>query len=479
MAVTVIRDADWIVAWNADTARHCYMRHGDVAFDDTGAILHVGGRYAGAAETEIDGASRLVLPGFIDLHSHPSTEPSYKGIREEHGVPAMYMSGLYERSLAFNLDPEGQQAGATVAFAELLQSGVTSLVDISGAWPGWLDTLAASGLRGWVAPWFGSARWTMTTGHRLEYAWSDDGGRASFDAARRVMDEADRHPCGRLTGLYGPGVIDACTEELLRETVSAAETEGRRLTTHISQSVVEFNEMVQRHGITPVQWAQQIGLLGPRTILGHAIFIDEHSWLHWSTRRDLDLIAQSGAAVAHCPTPFARYGQTLEDFGRYLRAGVTMGIGTDTLPHNFLEEMRWATVLARVAAEDIETLQVSDVFHAATVGGATALGRDDLGRLATGCRADIVLVDTSHPAMRPTRDPLRSLVFSSCERAVAEVFVDGRQVVADGRATGLDVAAALDSLDEAQARMEADVPNHDHAGRRALDIAPLSLDLRA
>ena len=477
MAVTVIRDADWIIAWDGDKKRHRYLRGGDIAFDDGGAILHVGGHFDGASDNDIDGSSRVVLPGFIDLHSHPSTEPSYKGIREEHGVPAMYMSGLYERSLAFNLDPEGQKAGATVAFSELLQSGVTSLVDISGAWPGWLDTLADSGLRAWVAPWYGSARWKMTTGHRLEYDWADDGGRASFDAARAVMDEADRHSCGRLTGLYSPGVIDACTEDLLRETVRAAEAEDRRLTTHISQSVVEFNEMVQRHGMTPVQWADQIGLLGPRTILAHAIFIDEHSWLHWSTRRDLDLIASSGAAVAHCPTPFARYGQTLEDFGRYVRAGVTMGIGTDTLPHNFLEEMRWATVLARIAAENIETLQVADIFHAATVGGATALGRDDLGRLASGCRADIVLVDSNHPAMRPMRDPLRSLIFSSCERAVAEVFVDGRQVVAAGRAMGLDIDAAHDALAEAQVRMEADVPNNDHAKRRALDIAPLSLEL--
>lgn len=477
MAVTVIRDADWIIAWDSDRQRHRYLRGGDVAFDDNGAIVQVGGRFEGIASTEMDGRSRIVLPGFVDLHSHPSTEPAYKGIREEHGVPAMYMSGLYERSLAFNLDHDGQKAGATVAFAELLESGVTSLVDISGAWPGWLDTLAASGLRAWVAPWYGSARWTMTTGHRLEYTWSQDGGKASFDAARQVMDEADRHACGRLTGLYSPGVIDACTEDLLRDTVSAADAEDRRLTTHISQSVVEFNEMVQRHGITPVQWADRIGLLGSRTILAHAIFIDEHSWLHWSTRRDLDLIAKSGAAVAHCPTPFARYGQTLEDFGRYLRAGVTMGIGTDTLPHNFLEELRWATVLARIAAEDIETLQVADVFHAATVGGATALGRDDLGRLAPGCRADIVLVDADHSAMRPLRDPLRSLVFSACERAVSEVFVDGRQVVRDGRATGLDVATAHDNLREAQARMEADAPNNDHAGRRASEIAPLSLEL--
>lgn len=80
------------------------------------------------------------------------------------------------------------------------------------------------------------------------------------------------------------------------------------------------------------------------------------------------MIADSGASVAHCPTPFARYGQIMENFGDYLRAGVIMGLGTDTAPHNLVEEMRKAAILARLAARDIETVTTADVLHAATVG---------------------------------------------------------------------------------------------------------------
>ena len=92
--------------------------------------------------------------------------------------------------------------------------------------------------------------------------------------------------------------------------------------------------MIRRHGKTPIQWAHEIGILGPETILGHALFLDTHSWIRWWSKTDLGLIGEAGASVAHCPTPFARYGQIIENFGDYLRAGVNIGLGTDTAPHN-------------------------------------------------------------------------------------------------------------------------------------------------
>jgi cytosine/adenosine deaminase-related metal-dependent hydrolase len=244
---------------------------------------------------------------------------------------------------------------------------------------------------------------------------------------------------------------------------------------HTAQAVAEFHEIVRRHGLTPVQWAHRLGLHGPGTILGHAIFVDEHSWLHWWSRRDVGLLAETGTTVAHCPTPFARYGQTLEDFGRYRRAGVNLGLGTDTVPQNMLEEMRWAAVLARIAAEDIRTTEMADIFHAATAGGAAGLLRDDIGKLAPGARADLVLVDLQAPWMMPARDPLRSLVFHAADRAVRDVYVDGRKVVGDGRVLTLDRAGALARLTEAQRRMEATVPQRDPRKRASAEIAPLSL----
>jgi cytosine/adenosine deaminase-related metal-dependent hydrolase len=224
-----------------------------------------------------------------------------------------------------------------------------------------------------------------------------------------------------------------------------------------------------------VQYASELGLLGPNTILGHAIFIDEHSWLHWASREDLAILADSGVSVAHCPTPFARYGQVLEHLGRYVRAGITMGIGTDTSPHNIIEEMRWAAILGRISAENMFALTTEEVYHAATAGGAKALLRDDIGRLGVGMKADLVLVDLAHPLMRPARDPLRSLIYYAADRAVRDVYVDGVKVVGDGKVLTLDMATAAARLEESQRRMLAAVPRYDYAQRSAEEVVPLSL----
>jgi 5-methylthioadenosine/S-adenosylhomocysteine deaminase len=474
---TCIRNAAWIVAWDAGTSTQVYLRDADLAFTGN-TIVHVGKHYPATADTVIDGRDLMLIPGLVDIHSHPSTEPFFRGIREEHGVPAMFMSGLYERSFAFRTDAAGRRAGKTVAYCEMLRTGITSVADLSGPDPWWLDLAAQSGLRVFMAPGFASARWHLENEWQLKYAWDEAAGHRGLHDALALIEQAARHPSGRLSGIVFPAQIDTCTEALLRESTEVAAARNLPITTHCAQSVNEFNEMVQRHGRTPIRWARDIGLLGPRCILGHAIFTDEHSWTRWHTRDDVAILAETGTSVAHCPSPFARYGQTLEDFGRYRRAGVNLGLGTDVSPHNLIEEMRLAAILARVAARDINTTCTAEIFHAATVGGATALGRDDIGRLAAGARADLVLVDLTNPFMLPARDPLRSLVYTAADRAVHSVFVDGTQVVAAGRVLTMDHAEALALLAEAQARMEADVPNHDWAHRRAEQIAPLSLPLR-
>jgi 5-methylthioadenosine/S-adenosylhomocysteine deaminase len=471
---TLIRNAGWVVAWDGPSGCHVYLRDADVAFSGN-VITHVGRGYPGDADEVIDGRDVMVMPGLVDIHSHPSTEPFYRGIREEHGVPAMFMSGLYERSLAFRPDMAGRCAGKEVAYCEMLLTGITTVADLSGNDPGWIDLAARSGLRVFLAPGYASARWKLENDWNLGYVWDEAAGRRNFQAALAIIDAARAHPCGRLSGIVTPAQIDTCTESLLRESWDAATERDLPFTTHCAQSVSEFNVMVQRHGKTPVQWASDIGILGSRTILGHAIFLDEHSWLHWHTREDLGILSGTDTSIAHCPSPFARYGQTLEDFGRYRRAGVNIGLGTDVAPHNLIEEMRLAAILARVAAEDITTTSTAELFHAATVGGARALGRDDIGRLAPGMKADFVLVDLKNPFMMPARDPLRSLIYTAADRAVHAVYVDGNKAVDNRRVLTLDHAGALAVLAEAQARMEAEVPQHDWRGRRADQIAPLSL----
>jgi cytosine/adenosine deaminase-related metal-dependent hydrolase len=477
MTTTWIKNADWIVAWDAGRQTHAYLRNADLVFSGN-RIEFVGKDYQDSAgATQIDGRGLAVLPGLINLHSHPSGEPLYRGIREDHGVPEQYMTGLYERLQAFHADADAALAAAEVAYCELLLSGVTTLADLSFAYPGWLELLARSGLRGYLAPAYASSRWFMENRHQLKFAWDEAAGERGFEQARELIGEAQQHPSGRLAGMVCPMQIDTCTPQLFEASIAYARDHHLPITTHISQSVPEFYEMVDRHGITPIQWAHEIGLLGTDCILGHAIFVDRHSWLHWWSRNDIDLLAQTGTSVAHCPTPFARYGATLEHFGDYRRVGVNLGFGTDTTPHNLLEEMRLGLILGRVAAGAVTSVDTADVFHAATVGGARALQRSDLGRLAPEMKADLLLVDCGHPLMQPVRDPLRSLIHAAADRAVRDVYIDGQLVVQNHRVLHLDHAGALERAAAGQQRMETAVPQHDYLGRGAGEISPLSLAL--
>jgi cytosine/adenosine deaminase-related metal-dependent hydrolase len=364
-----------------------------------------------------------------------------------------------------------------VALAELLMSGVTTVVDISPAFDGWIDTLAESGIRAVAAPMFRDARWFTRNGHKLEYAWDKKAGREGFENARRLIDLANQHPSGRLSGMMMPAQIDTCSPELIRDAYDYAVERRLPLQIHASQSVTEFHEMFQRYGKTPIAWLNSIGALGRHTIIGHGIFLDHHPWLHWPTRGDLPLLRGTGATVAHCPTVFMRRGIAMNTFGAYARQGVNLGLGTDTYPHNFLEEMRSAFTISRAVAGTVEDVTTLDIFNAATLGGARALLREDIGRLKVGAKADLVLVDIKHPSMMPMREPLRSLLYVAADRAVRDVYVDGKHVVADGRAVNVDYAAASEALEEAQKRSMREVPRLDWAGRSADQLAPMVLPI--
>jgi len=472
---TVIRNADVVVAWDASAGRHVYMQDSDVAFDG-GTITFVGRGYTGPAEEEIRGAGLMVMPGLVNIHSHPSSEPMNKGLLDEIGSPGLYNSSLYEFMPIFRADEDAVPSCVRVALSELLLSGVTTVADLSMAHPGWLDLLAESGMRVCVAPMFKSARWFTKNGHVVEYEWDEAAGEKAMTEALQLIDRAEQHESGRLFGMVVPAQIDTCAPGLLRESSQEAKARGLSWQIHAAQSVVEFHEITRRHGMTPIGWLDSMGLLNDRAIIGHGIFLDDHPSTRWHTDTDLSRLAETGTTVAHCPTVFARRGITMKNFGRYKRRGVNMGLGTDTYPHNMLDEMRLVGYLARTQATDPRAVTTTEIFDAATVGGAKALGREDIGRLASGCRADIVLVNAEHPQMRPGRDPLRSLVYAAGDRALRDVYVDGQLVVKDGMVLTMDYEQAAAHLHDAQKRILDRAPSQDWAHRPVENISPPSFN---
>ena len=143
MSIVHYSNVDWIVAWDENLKSHTYIKGGDLVFDGN-RISHIGMTHAGAADRVIDGAGLCLMPGLVDVHSHPASEVMYRGIREDHSVREHYMTGLYERSCSFPIDPEDLKIGAEVAYADLMLSGVTTLVDIAFPYPGWADVMERS-----------------------------------------------------------------------------------------------------------------------------------------------------------------------------------------------------------------------------------------------------------------------------------------------------------------------------------------------
>ncbi|MDX1400800.1 MAG: N-ethylammeline chlorohydrolase, partial [Kiloniellales bacterium] len=148
---TVFRDVSWIVSWDRDKDSHSYIKDSDFVFQGD-RIVQVGGKFESEGVIEINGAGLMIMPGLINIHSHPLSEPLSKGFGEDTGNPKLGMSGLYDYMPVYGPDLDDMATCAEVAYAELLLSGVTTLADLSIPYPGWLDLLSQSGLRGIVAP---------------------------------------------------------------------------------------------------------------------------------------------------------------------------------------------------------------------------------------------------------------------------------------------------------------------------------------
>jgi cytosine/adenosine deaminase-related metal-dependent hydrolase len=421
----------------------------------------------------------MVMPGLVNIHCHSGDEPIAKGLFEDVGTAVLWGNALYEYSALVDSDADAKAACQTVMLGDLMRSGVTTHLDIASPHSKWLSLAAESGMRAYLAPGFREAQWRMAGSHRLDFEWNEAQGRERYAEALAFVDQARAHPSGRIDGVIAPSQIETCSEGLIQDAVAEARNRGIQITIHAAQTMAEHEELLRRTGETAPAMLERLGVLGPDLILGHCIFLDHHSWTRQRSREDLARLARSGTSVAHCPVTFARSGMTLESLGAYLRAGVNVGIGTDSYPFNMLEEMREAMICSRVAGRSVFDLNTSGLFSAATTGGAKALGRSDIGRLAPGAKADLALVDLSHPAMQPIHDPLRNLIHCAAERAIRDVYVDGQVVVKDHRVANLDYDGAVRELQDAQRRASRRAEREDPQGRPLATLAPYSLPLAA
>ena len=425
-------DGGVIVAYQG--GGHRILTDGVVVVEDN-EIVHVGKSFDGEVARVIDARGAIVTPGLINTHTHLSESPLDKSFVEDRGRRQFYYSGLFEMlpARSAGIDHDGRTASVDYSMGELLRTGTTTVMEIGGIGDYTAEAVEKAGLRAYIANSYRSGRWFTPDGKRVDYAWDEETGRENFRKAVEFIERIDGRANGRVRGFLSPAQVDTCTEELLRMSKQASDSMRVPLALHTSQSTNEFQEMVRRNGCTPVEWLREIGFLGEWNILGHVIIIAGSSWAQYAGD-DLALLADSGASVAHCVWVFARRGIAMESFPRYLEAGVNMTLGTDTAPQSMLEALRWTAVLGKIQARETQRSTAADVFNAATLGGARMLHRDDLGRIAPGAKADILIWQRDSLFMTPLRDALKNIVYNATPEDLRMVMIDGRVVSDNGRA---------------------------------------------
>jgi cytosine/adenosine deaminase-related metal-dependent hydrolase len=249
------------------------------------------------------------------------------------------------------------------------------------------------------------------------------------------------------------------------------------MATHAAYSVIEFYEVVKEHMKTPIELLDHLGMLRPTLNIGHGNFISDNPNLNYSLHRDLDRMGKAGVSVSHCPINIVRRARVLDSWQRYQDAGVNMCIGSDTYPRDMIMNMRTASYLGKITSHSYFAATAADVFRAATVGGAISLGRDDLGRLAPGALADIVMIDlTGRNTLRygPVRDPVKSVVECGVGDDVDTVIVDGKTVMQGGRIAGVDFAGLRNAAQAAAEQIWDTLADWDPLGRTHEEACPFS-----
>lgn len=464
--------ASHVIAFQNGEHRH--LRDGVVVWEDN-SIIHVGKTFEGHVDETIDGTGKIVTPGLINTHAHLTGSSLDKSFIEDRGGRQFYLSGLFEYLpvRAGAQDEEADRVCLAYSMAELLRTGTTTVCELGGRGEWAIEEAARVGMRLYMGLGYRSGHWFTADGKQASWAWDEEEGERGFKTAIEFIERHDGAQNGRIKGFLSPMQIDTCTEGLLRASKQAADSMGVPIALHASQSVTEFNEMIRRHGKSPIEWLHEIGFLGPNLTIGHAIILAGGSWANYAGD-DLALLAASGANVAHCVWVFARRGIAMESFARYLDRGINMTLGTDTAPQSMIESLRWTAVVSKIVDRQTEVATAADVFNAATLDGAKALGRDDLGRIAPGAKADLLLWEGESLFMTPLRDPVKNIVYSAQAEDLNGAIIDGEIRMMNRDVIGVDIGKLARDMQAAGDRMWPRMAEHDWAGRSADELSPLS-----
>lgn len=357
-----------------------------------------------AFEREIDLGGDLIIPGFKDAHTH---NPMVFLRSFADGLPLhdWLFQQVFPREA--RLFPEAIYALTRLAVLELLSGGVTAAFDMYFYRDAYVQAVIDSGFRsilcGAVAA--GDADWSV--------------------AAR---DFEKYNAMGPLVGYrLGFHAEYTASEELLRYISELAHTYKAEVWTHNSETKSEYEGCIERHGMSPTRYFDQLGLFDYGGGGFHCVWFDEG---------DMRIFRDRGLWAVTCPASNAKLASGVAPLSEFMGMGINLAIGTDGASSNnaldMFREMYLACVLQKLRREDAAACPAGDILYAACSGGARAMGLPDCDSLAPGKWADLAVIDLSRPSMRPILAPAQNLVYSGSKDCVRLTMVAGRILYENG-----------------------------------------------
>ena len=388
------------------------------------------------ADRVIDLAGHAVLPGLVNTHHH-----MFQSLTR--AVPAAQGCELFDwlkvhYPLWCGITPEMIRESALTAMAELMLSGCTTASDHLYMYPNGSRIDDEIGAAREIGIRFHPGRGGMSMGESKGGLPPDrltEPEAAILREMQRAIEtfhDPARHSMLRIA--VAPCSPFSVTPDLMRESAVLARSFGVHLHTHLAENWKDLAFSREKFGMDPVEYAQDLGWLGHDVWHAHCVHLDE---------RGIGVFAATGTGVAHCPTSNMRLGSGVAPVRRMRDAGVRVGLGVDGSASNdgghMLGEARQCLLLQR-AAHGPAALSARAALELATRGGASVLGRDDIGQIAPGFAADIVAFDLEDIGYAGQHDPLAALLFCSPARA-AWSMINGRVVVEDGELVTVDAHA--------------------------------------
>lgn len=434
MREIVIRGAEVVVTM--DGARR-ELKGADVLL--RGGVIAAVGEGIGSAGEVVSARGCVVTPGLVNTHHHLYQSLTRAVPGGQDALLFGWLTTLYP--IWAKMGPEEIRVSALTGLAELALSGCTLTSDHLYLFPNGArleDTIAAAGEIGLR---FHPTRGAMSIGESAGGLPPDslvEREEAILNDCIRVIDAFhDPRPGAMVRVGVAPCSPFSVSRGLMRDAALLARDKGVMLHTHLAENDEDIAYSLAQFGCRPGQYAEDLGWTGDDVWHAHCVKLDT---------AEIDLFARSRTGVAHCPCSNCRLGSGIAPVRAMRDAGVRVGLGVDGSASNdagnLIGEARQAMLLQRVQ-NGADAMSVREALEIATLGGAQVLGRDDCGSLAPGQRADIAVWDVSGLEAAGAWDPVAALLLAGPPR-VKHLFVEGRQVVRDGRLTTLDLPRVIE-----------------------------------